>query len=99
MKKHLSTILIGATSMVASSPARAQNIVATHDAYGHTIWVASDEAKPQPKPQIQQPAAISAMQSASTLATQPASAPANTSRYSGLVYWSRSEEHTSELQS
>ncbi len=91
MKKHLSTILIGATSMVASSPARAQNIVATHDAYGHTIWVASDEAKPQPKPQIQQPAAISAMQSASTLATQPASAPANTSRYSGLVYWSNKE--------
>jgi len=91
MKKHLFTILIGATSMVASSPARAQNIVATHDAYGHTIWVASDEAKPQPKPQIQQPAAISAMQSASTLATQPASAPANTSRYSGLVYWSNKE--------
>src|SRR6266853_1677026 len=91
MKKHLFTILIGATSMVASSPARAQNIVATHDAYGHPIWVASDEAKPQPKPQIQQPAAISAMQSASTLATQPASAPANTSRYSGLVYWSNKE--------
>ena len=91
MKKHLFTILIGATSMVASSPGRAQNIVATHDAYGHTIWVASDEAKPQPKPQIQQPAAISAMQSASTLATQPASAPANTSRYSGLVYWSNKE--------
>ncbi|MCU1253910.1 MAG: hypothetical protein JWM83_209, partial [Candidatus Angelobacter sp.] len=51
MKKHLFTILIGAASMVASSPARAQNIVATHDAYGHTVWVASDEAKPQPKPQ------------------------------------------------
>jgi len=47
MKKHLFTILIGATSMVASSPARAQNIVATHDAYGHTVWVASDEAKLQ----------------------------------------------------
>ena len=50
MKKHLFTILIGATSMVAGSPARAQNIVSTHDAYGHTVWVASDEAKPQPKP-------------------------------------------------
>ncbi len=49
MKKHLFTILIGAASMVASSPARAQNIVATHDAYGHTVWVASDEAKPQAK--------------------------------------------------
>ena len=56
MKKHLFTILIGATSMVASSPARAQSIVATHDAYGHTVWVASDEAKPQPKPQTPQPA-------------------------------------------
>ena len=49
MKKHLFTILIGATSMVASSPARAQDIVATHDAYGHTVWVASDVPKPQPK--------------------------------------------------
>jgi soluble lytic murein transglycosylase-like protein len=51
MKKHLFTILIGAASMVASSPTRAQNIVATHDAYGHTVWVASDEAKPQSEPQ------------------------------------------------
>ena len=47
MKKHLFTILIGAASMVASRPSRAQNIVATHDAYGHTVWVASDEVKPQ----------------------------------------------------
>jgi len=54
MKKHLFTILIGATSMVASSLARAQSIVATHDAYGHTVWVASDEVKPQSKPQSQQ---------------------------------------------
>ncbi len=51
MKKHLFTILIGAASMVTGSPARAQNIVATHDAYGHTVWVASDEAKPQSEPQ------------------------------------------------
>ena len=29
MKKHLFTILIGAASMVASRPSRAQNIVAT----------------------------------------------------------------------
>ena len=83
MKKHLFTILIGAASMVACSPARAQDIVATHDAYGHTIWVASDEAKPQLKPQTQQPAATSV--------TQPASTPASISRYSGLVYWSNKE--------
>src|SRR3954453_11092408 len=51
MKKHLFTILIGAASMVTGSPARAQNIVATHDAYGHTVWVASDEAKPQSEAQ------------------------------------------------
>src|SRR5258708_20042245 len=58
MKKHLFTTLIGATSMVASSPVRAQNIVATHDAYGHTVWVASDEAKPQPKPQTPVPQTV-----------------------------------------
>jgi len=84
MKKHLFTILIGATSMVASSPVRAQSIVATHDAYGHTVWVASDEAKPQPKPQTQQPAA-------SSTAQQPASNQEASSRYSGLVYWSNKE--------
>ena len=55
MKKHLFTILIGAASMVTGSPARAQNIVATHDAYGHTVWVASDEAKPQSEPQATAP--------------------------------------------
>jgi hypothetical protein len=32
MKNHLFTILIGAASMVASYPVRAQSIVATHDA-------------------------------------------------------------------
>ena len=84
MKKHLFTILIGATSMVAGSPARAQNIVATHDAYGHTVWVASDEAKPQPKPQTQQPGINPAAQ-------QPASNQETSSRYSGLVYWSNKE--------
>ncbi|MGZ4889230.1 MAG: lytic transglycosylase domain-containing protein [Candidatus Angelobacter sp.] len=82
MKKHLFTILIGATSMVASSPVRAQNIVSTHDAYGHTVWVASDEAKPQPKPQTQP---------APSTAAQPASVEEAPSRYSGLVYWSNKE--------
>ncbi|HEY4676758.1 MAG TPA: hypothetical protein VIJ01_06335, partial [Candidatus Angelobacter sp.] len=58
MKKHLFTILIGAASMVTGSPARAQNIVATHDAYGHTVWVASDEAKPQSEPQATAPQSV-----------------------------------------
>jgi soluble lytic murein transglycosylase-like protein len=84
MKKHLFTILIGATSMVASRPARAQSIVATHDAYGHTVWVAGDEAKPQPKPQSQQ-------QPAATAPVQPSSTQEVPSRYSGLVYWSNKE--------
>lgn len=83
MKKHLFTILICATSMVASRPLRAQSIVASHDAYGHTVWVSGDEAKPQPKPQTQQAAADSA--------AQPASTPETPSRYSGLVYWSNKE--------
>jgi soluble lytic murein transglycosylase-like protein len=96
MKKHLFTILIGATSMVASSPVRAQNIVATHDAYGHTVWVASDEAKPQPKPQTVVPQTIvpqtqDAQQTANITPAQPRSAEATPSRYSGLVYWSNKE--------
>ncbi|HXO38360.1 MAG TPA: lytic transglycosylase domain-containing protein [Candidatus Acidoferrum sp.] len=90
MKKHLFTILIGATSMVASSPARAQNIVATHDAYGHTVWVASDEAKPQPKPLIAIPQNQEPQQTRVTT-PQPASSETTPSRYSGLVYWSNKE--------
>jgi soluble lytic murein transglycosylase-like protein len=86
MKKHLFAILIGATSMVASSPVRAQNIVATHDAYGHKVWVASDEAKPQPKPQKLEP-----QQTANVTPAEPASTEATPSRYSGLVYWSNKE--------
>lgn len=86
MKKHLFTILIGAASMVASSPVRAQNIVATHDAYGHTVWVASDEVKPQPKEQSQQP-----QQKETANPAQPASTQEAPSRYSGLVYWSNKE--------
>ena len=99
MKKHLFTILIGAASMVASSPARAQNIVATHDAYGHTVWVASDEAKPQSEmpsgvPQGVVPQKQKAQQTGPAISAQPASpsaAEATSSRYSGLVYWSHKE--------
>jgi soluble lytic murein transglycosylase-like protein len=99
MKKHLFTILIGAASMVASSPARAQNIVATHDAYGHTIWVASDEAKPQSEtpsvvPKSVVPQNQKAQQIATATSAQPASPSATEaapSRYSGLVYWSHKD--------
>jgi soluble lytic murein transglycosylase-like protein len=94
MKKHLFTILIGAASMVASSPARAQNIVATRDAYGHTVWVASDEAKPQSEPQTVVPQSQKAQQTAPVTTAQPTSASpaaATVSRYSGLVYWSNKE--------
>jgi soluble lytic murein transglycosylase-like protein len=97
MKKHLFTILIGATSMVVSQPVRAQGIVATHDAYGHTVWVATDEAKLQA--QTPQPAATSSSLPAfpQPASLQPAAppvseaAPQDTSRYSGLVYWSNKQ--------
>jgi len=98
MKKHLFTILIGAASMVTGSPALAQNIVATHDAYGHTIWVASDEAQPQSEvqPVVSQtvvPQNQKVQQTPPLVSTQPASASAQAtpSRYSGLVYWSHKE--------
>ena len=94
MKKHLFTILIGAASMVTGSPARAQNIVATHDAYGHTVWVASDEAKPQSETPSVVPQNQKTQQTAPVTSAQPAPAAhveALRSRYSGLVYWSHKE--------
>lgn len=91
MKKHLFTILIGAASMVTGSPARAQNIVATHDAYGHTVWVASDEVKPQSEPPAIVPQNQKAQQTAPVTSAQSPSVAASPSRYSGLVYWSNKE--------
>lgn len=88
MKKHLFTILIGAASMVVSGPARAQSVVATHDAYGHTIYVAGDDAKPQPKTQAAQPSMASSAQPGSANVEAVAPQP---SRYSGLVYWSNKQ--------
>ena len=91
MKKHLFTILIGATSMVVSGPASAQSVVATQDAYGHTVWVAGDDAQAQPKAQTPQPAMASTVQPAAT--TSPVTVPApQTPRYSGLVYWSNKQK-------
>jgi len=101
MKKHLFTILISAASMVTGSPALAQNIVATHDAYGHTVWVASDEAQPQSEAQaVVSPTAVpqgvvpqnqKVQQTVQQVSTQPAPAEVMASRYSGLVYWSHKE--------
>ena len=83
MKKHLFAIL-SATAMVASQPAGAQNIVATHDAYGHTVFTDSRDAevKPATPGQTAVPSASSSSFSASA---------GSSSRYSGLVYWSNKE--------
>ena len=95
MKKHLLTILIGATSMVASQPLHGQSIVATHDAYGHTVWVADDAPKTEPK---SVPASASATSqptiSYSRSMTAPAAEPAaaQTPAYSSLVYWSNKQK-------
>lgn len=75
MKKHLFAIL-SATAMVASQPVSAQNVVATRDAYGHTVFIDSRDADVQPPAH----------------ATAPTSStPQSSSRYSGLVYWSNKE--------
>jgi len=91
MKKHLFTILISAASMVVGQPARGQSIVATHDAYGHTVWISGDEAKPQPQTAASpSPASVSSLPSAAVPASEPA-ASQDTSHYSGLVYWSNKQ--------
>lgn len=52
MKKHLFTILISAPAMVlASRPVRAQNVVMSHDAYGHAVFSEPDDLRPQPPTQ------------------------------------------------
>jgi soluble lytic murein transglycosylase-like protein len=81
MKKHLFAIL-SAAAMVATQPARAQNIVATHDAYGHTVFTDSRDADVKPAAQRQP--------SVSTTSSSSPSA-GGSSRYSGLVYWSNKE--------
>src|SRR5579859_4397197 len=100
MKKHLFTILIGAASMVASQPLHGQDIVATHDAYGHTVWVDRNELKPQPAAQpvaapapASSPATASFSPSISTPAAEPAVRHvAQPERYSDLVYWSNKQK-------
>lgn len=83
MKKHLFTILTCATAMVASHPCRAQNVVANRDAFGHIVFTEGGDSKPQ-QPKAQ-PASRPASGAPST------SASSQSSRYSGLVYWSHKE--------
>jgi soluble lytic murein transglycosylase-like protein len=82
-KQHLRTVLICATAMVASYPGKAQSIVPTRDADGHRAWVESDQVEsfvPQAAPKA-------------LPATTPAfTSHVDSSRYSGLVYWS-SKDH------
>jgi hypothetical protein len=83
MKKHLFTLLTCASAMVASRSVYAQNVVVTHDAYGHTVWTdRDDDAKPEAQPQ---PSSFT-----STTSTSGANSVVS-SRYSGLVYWSNKE--------
>jgi soluble lytic murein transglycosylase-like protein len=82
MKKHLFAVL-SATAMLATQPARAQNIVATHDAYGHTVFTDSRDAEARPATQGQ-----TAVPSKSSVISASAG---SSSRYSGLVYWSNKE--------
>ena len=81
MKRHLFTLLTCASAMVAGRTVHAQNVVVTHDAYGHTVWTDRDddaraEAKPQPSTFTSSPSGANSVVS---------------SRYSGLVYWSNKE--------
>jgi soluble lytic murein transglycosylase-like protein len=77
MKKHLLAFLISVAAMAASLSASAQNFVATRDAYGHLVFTEKDDVKTQAPP------------SATSSARAPSAA--ETSRYSGLVYWSNKE--------
>ena len=80
MKKHLLTLLMSATAMVASQPVRAQSVVASHDAFGHPVFTdRQDEATPSQQPR---PSTTSVSGDATT---------GTSSRYSGLVYWSNNE--------
>jgi soluble lytic murein transglycosylase-like protein len=98
MKKHLFTILIGATSMVASQPLHGQSIVATHDAYGHTVWMAVDEQNSQVKAEPAPVSAAASSQTTPNLFAKPTTAPPaeaatpQAARYSNLVYWSNTQK-------
>ncbi|HWX54299.1 MAG TPA: lytic transglycosylase domain-containing protein [Verrucomicrobiae bacterium] len=75
MKRRLLSILMSAAVMVAIRPVRAQNLVATHDESGRTVWVNDQNTKPRPQPAS---SSVSAVSSASGVK----------SRYSSVTYWS-----------
>jgi soluble lytic murein transglycosylase-like protein len=78
MKKHLLTLMISATAMVATHPVHGQGVVTARDAYGHLVLIDRDQAAtPQPQPSV------------ASKSGEPASGA--TSRFSGLVYWSNKE--------
>ena len=80
MKKHLLTLLLSATAMIAISPVRAQNVVVTRDSDGHPLFTDEPDAT-----------APSAQGQPSTNSVPGASTAVTSSRYSGLVYWSNNE--------
>src|SRR5215470_12299481 len=83
MKKHLLALLTCASAMVASRSAHAQNVVVTHDAYGHTVWTdRDDDARPEAHAQPSSSTSTSSTPGANSVVS---------SRYSGLVYWSNKE--------
>jgi soluble lytic murein transglycosylase-like protein len=78
MKKHLLTLMISATAMVANHPVHGQSVVTARDAYGHLVLTDSDQtATPQPRPSV------------ASKSGEPATGVS--SRFSGLVYWSNKE--------
>jgi soluble lytic murein transglycosylase-like protein len=77
MKKHLLTLMIGATAMVANYPVSGQSVVTARDAYGHLVLTDSDQATSQPQPSVASKSGVPATGASS--------------RFSGLVYWSNKE--------
>lgn len=81
-KQHLRNFLICATAMVANLPGRTQSVVPTQDAYGHRVWVESDQVE----------TSVPQVSSAKPTSTAITANPIDSSRYGGLVYWS-SKDH------
>ena len=77
MKRHLVTLVISATVMVAGYPAHGQGVAPQRDADGHLVWSDSEEAKPPSQPAMPTPAA--------------AAVPATSPSWTGLAYWSNKE--------
>lgn len=90
-KQHLRAILISATAMVASYPGQAQHIVPTYDAYGHRVWVDSDQVEQPPAPPSASNHSPLPAPSGSASNSNTGASHLDSSRYSGLVYWSNKD--------